>query len=371
MTRQPSQRKKAKISLRVKMFIALILVGVPPVSVALLSAYVKGREIRESNIGGRFENTALSLAEGIRASFSNEIAEAKSLALTPTLLDAVAGANESYGGKDQEAILAEIKAIDDDWRTAPKINEKIRSYLSNSVSRYLQNILELRADKYAEIFVTDEQGAIVGATGKTTDFYQADEIWWQKAFSGGNGRNIIKGVEFDESAQQQALMIAVPVRDPASRTVMGVLKVVMRTEYLFRFIDTFRVEEKGGYAGLTNRDRELLATSDPSKPDRLGSNFWETIGGEGTGWAKAANEMGRENVLGFAVIETSGVDGNVMLNGGQWFVFIHQDAAEAYARISETVYQVFALGFGLVLALSMLGLYATNRIVMPIRQLRE
>jgi len=371
MTQQPSKKRKPKISLRVKIFIALLLVGVPPVSVTLLTAFVKGLEIRTSSIGMRFENMAAWMSEGIKASFSDEIAEAQSLALTPTLLTAVAESNRSYGGKDEDAILAEIKAIDNEWRTTPKINDRVRGYLSNPASRYLQNILELREDKYAEIFVTDEQGAIVGATGKTTDFYQADELWWQKAFNRGNGRNVIKGIEFDESTQLKTITIAVPIRDPASHTVMGVMKILMRSDYLFRSINTLRVEHKGGYAGLTNKDRELLATSDPSKRSRVGADFWKVLLGQGKGWTKAADALGEENVLGFAVVETGGIDGEVILTGGKWYVFFHQSSHMAYSRIYRMTPQVLALGFGLVLALSLLGFYATNRIVMPIRLLRE
>ncbi len=369
-TRQP-RRRKPKISLRVKMFIALVLVGVPPLVVTLLTALAKGMEIRTSNIGMRFENMAAWMSEDIQASFSDEISEAKSLALAPALLSAVADANRSYRGKDEESVLAEIKAIDAQWQAATRINEKIRGYLSSPVSRYLQNILELRADKYAEIFVTDEQGALVGATGKTTDFYQADELWWQKAFNQGNGRNLIKGIEFDESTQLKTMTIAVPVRDPASHTVMGVLKVVMRTEYLFHSINTLKVEDKGGYAGLTTRDMQLLATSAPLRPSRIGVDFWRTIVGQGKGWAKAPNQLGNESVLGFAVIDAGGIDAEVILAGGKWYVFFHQSTSEAYARIYRMTPQVIALGLGLVLVLSLVGFYATNRIVMPIRLLRE
>ena len=371
MTQQTARKRKPKISLRVKIFIAFLIVGVPPVTISLGIGFFKGMDIRETNVGTRFESMAIWMAAGIESSFSAEISGAQSLALTPTLLDAVADANKTYEGKDQETIEKEINAIDVEWQTSPKINDRIREYLSNPVSRYLQSILDLQADKYAEIFVTDEQGAIVGATGKTTDFDQADEEWWKKAFNNGNGFNIVEGIAFDDSTQLDTMTIAVPVRDPASNTVMGVLKVVMKLEYLFRSIKTLRVGPRGGYAGLTNRDQELLATSGPSRANRVPIDFWEKIVSQNKGWTIAHNELDEKNVIGFAAVETDAINGDVMLTGGKWYIFFYEDAGEAYARIYSMVAPVFMIGFGLVLGLSLLGFFATSRIVRPIRLIRE
>ena len=371
MSQEAPQRRRPKISLRVKTFIAFLIVGLPPVSITLVTAFVKGIEIRETSIASRFENMAAWTAEGIESGFSREISEAQSLALTPALLGAVVDANKAYEGRDQKAIEEEINAFDIEWRTARKISDRIREYLSSPVSKYLQSILNLRSNKYAEIFVTDEQGALVGATGKTTDFYQADEEWWKRAFNRGNGRNIVEGIEFDESTQRETITVAVPVRDPASHTVVGVLKVVMKSEYLFRSISTLQVEERGGYAGLTNKNRDLLATSAPEKPVRVPVNFWETIVSRGKGSAKALGEMDEEHIIGFAVVETDGIDGEVLLTGGKWYVYFYESADVAYQRIYSMSYLVFSLGLGLVLFLSVLGYVAASRVVRPIRLLRE
>jgi signal transduction histidine kinase len=371
MSQKAPKRRKPKISLRVKIFIAFIIVGFPPVSITLLSGFVIGMGLREASVGARFESMAVWLAEGIESSFSDEILEAHSLALAPILLDAVADANMSYAGRDQKEIEEEINAFDVEWRNAPKINEKIRGYLSTPVSKYLQSILDLRSDKYAEIFVTDEQGALVGSTGKTTDFYQADEEWWEKAFNRGNGRNIIQGVEFDESTQRETITVAVPVRDQASHTVVGVLKVVMKTEYLFRSINSLHVDEEGGYAALTNRKRDLLTTSAPEPPVRVPVNFWETIVSRGKGSAKALGEMDEEHIVGFAAVETDSIDGEVLLTGGKWYVYFYESSEGTYERIYSMTYLVLSLGLGLALFLSVLGYIAASRVVRPIRLLRE
>ncbi|MBI4830181.1 MAG: sensor histidine kinase [Candidatus Lindowbacteria bacterium] len=371
MNHEASAKRRPKISLRVKIFLALLIVGIPPLAVTLLAAYFAGTDIRQYYVGTRFQTLAEWMSDEIKVNFTSEISEAKGLALTPTLLNAVTSANESYKEKSHEAILSEITRIDGEWQSFPGINDMIRGYLSNPVSRYLQDILKLRANKYTEIFVTDEKGALVGATGKTTDFYQADEDWWVDAFNNGNGRNIVQGVVFDESTQVNSITIAVPVRDPASNTVMGVLKVVVKTDYLFHSVNTLRMEE-GGYAGLiASSDGKLLAASASDKIDRVSEDFWRKIVKEGNGWTNAVDRKNAQNVVGFAVVDTRDIDGEARFLGGKWHVFFNQGLRQASARISAMASKLFALGLGLVLILSVLGFYATNWIVMPIRLLRE
>ncbi len=368
MNTTPSRR--AKISLRLKIFVALLLVGIPPLTIALLVAYFSGTSIRQYYIGSHFQDLSQWMAEEIRSSLSSEISEAESIALSPTLRDAVAKANESYKGKTPEEVLAEITAFDEEWKSLSKVNEKIRPYLANAASQYLQDIMHLRSDKYTEIFVTDEQGAIVSATGKTSDFYQADEDWWTRAFNGGNGRNIVQGVEYDDSTQTKSITIAVPIREQTSNMVIGILKVVLRANYLFHSVDTLTIEGSG-YAGLMTKDGELLATSALIRPGRVPFAFVRKIVSQGKGWADAPDESGQQNVLGFAEFDTANLKGEFFLTGGKWYFFFHQNVNNAFGKISSTVSKIFSLGLGLVLILSVLGFYATNRIVMPIRLLRE
>jgi len=370
MNQQNGSRRRPKISLRVKTFVALLIVGAPVIAVYLLAMYFGGINIREYYIGTRFQSLAQWMSAEIKAGFSAEMSEANSLALTPALLTAVREANGSYNGKDPETIQAEIRKFDEEWIASPKINDRIRGYLSNPASQYLQSILNLRSFKYVEIFVTDEQGAIVGATGKTTDFYQADEQWWRKAFNRGNGRSIVEGVGLDESTGVEAATIAVPVRDPESKTVIGILKVVLRADHLFRSVNALRVAESG-YAGLMTKDGKLLATSAPLHPGRVSSDFWHTIVAQGEGWANATDEKGETNVLGFAVLDTNDIDGEALLTGCKWYVFFRQDQSEAHKRISTFAWQLSSLGLFLLLIICVLGFYATNWIVMPIRLLRE
>ena len=63
-------------------------------------------------------------------------------------------------------------------------------------------------------------------SNKTSDYLQADESWWTKAFAGGSGDTHHGAIEYDESARSEAISLYVPVIDPDTRQAIGVIKAV-------------------------------------------------------------------------------------------------------------------------------------------------
>ena len=78
---------------------------------------------------------------------------------------------------------------------------------------------------FAEIFVTDLSGMNVCQTNMTTDFYQADEFWWQKVYGDGAGRLYFGSIEYDESAHEVSIPIYVPIYD--NNQLIGVSKSML------------------------------------------------------------------------------------------------------------------------------------------------
>ncbi len=80
--------------------------------------------------------------------------------------------------------------------------------------------------KYVEIFVTNQYGANVAQSHKTSDFRQDDEMWWQKAKQ--NGIFLSEG-GYDESAGVYASDIAIKILDKNGNFI-GVPKAVVNIE---------------------------------------------------------------------------------------------------------------------------------------------
>jgi hypothetical protein len=64
-------------------------------------------------------------------------------------------------------------------------------------------------------------------TNKTSDYYQADEDWWVRAFAGDQGHFYYDEIEYDESAMSEAIPVYIPVIDPQTQKAIGVIKAVV------------------------------------------------------------------------------------------------------------------------------------------------
>lgn len=122
--------------------------------------------------------------------------------------------------------LEEIELLDQRWRRSDGMDSFIKPFLTNKVA---QRVLSFQEENpgFSEIFVTDEHGLNVGQTNKTTDYYQADEDWWTGAYNAGVGKIFHGPIEFDESAQTEAISIYAPIMDPETERAVGVIKAVL------------------------------------------------------------------------------------------------------------------------------------------------
>lgn len=146
----------------------------------------------------------------------------KELAADPVIIANIRKANEH----NRNISLAEIFDMDKSWQELRGGNEVIKQYIFSPCGLQLIDFQDAY-DGYSEIFATDEKGLIVGMTNKTSDYYQADEGWWQKAYAEGKGREFYGSIEYDESAKVEAIAAYIPVVDPETDGVIGILKVVI------------------------------------------------------------------------------------------------------------------------------------------------
>ena len=87
--------------------------------------------------------------------------------------------------------------------------------VQSKISRDLREKIEFYEEKYnfslfGEIFVTNKYGANIGQTGRTSDYYQADEEWWQNGKKDGL---YVCDVEYDESANVYSIDIVIRIDD--------------------------------------------------------------------------------------------------------------------------------------------------------------
>jgi hypothetical protein len=106
--------------------------------------------------------------------------------------------------------LDRIKQIDQEWMAEKGVNAFMRSLLDSACSARLKALVS-QYPFVLEAFVMDNQGALVGLTNKTSDYWQGDEAKWTESFKGGAGAIHYGKAEFDKSTNATLVQISVPV----------------------------------------------------------------------------------------------------------------------------------------------------------------
>lgn len=123
--------------------------------------------------------------------------------------------------RQQAPLAAErVQAIDQAWQRGEDPEGLATALAKNDCAQALQTLVSANLG-YAEAFVTDEQGALVCMTQRTSDFWQGDEEAWSRAWADGSGAVFVSKSEPDASTGLDLVHIAVPIKS-AGRAI-GVL----------------------------------------------------------------------------------------------------------------------------------------------------
>lgn len=117
--------------------------------------------------------------------------------------------------------MEEILLRDEAWR-AGKDEALVTAVTKGPCADRLGEIGK-RSSLYSEIFLMDDQGALVCATGHPSDYWQGDEEKWTLSFAAGAGATFIDTPSLDESTKKRLAHVSLPLRD--GHRVIGVLTV--------------------------------------------------------------------------------------------------------------------------------------------------
>ncbi len=330
-------------------------------------------------IGENFEAKAESLSDLVKVFFFEGVSQIQVLALSPDIKNALVARNESYMGNIQE-IQVEIQAIDDLWLAAADDDPLIVSiinpdYATNSVAYQLTNFLESFTDQ-SEVFVTDRYGATVGATGRLSDYYQADETWWQATWNEGQGAVYISDPQFDESAGVMAFLVAVPIYNDEDE-VIGILRSTLILNKLFNLISPLEFGETG-YALLLNKSGQIIfdPTTKSGTPVEFPPDLRQHFVNQDTQTGVDFNRQGNQILFSYLTIahEDEGGDkinrleGQIInaINNLGWIIVVQQELEEAIAGINRVGRVTFIAGIIAVIGVSLLALFLAKVLTRPL-----
>jgi hypothetical protein len=342
-----NERFEFRISLE-KLLIGLLLTAVP-VCIAGLYSLTQSHKALERSVGNQFKTIAGITAASTSQFIQDRVVEVLMIAAEPAIVDAVVAGNRSYQGASDKAIEARIEKIDKAWNT-PASEPIVKQIESSAASRLLRRHHELDS-RILRITVTDAKGAVVAASHKTLDYYQADEDYWKNIYAQGRGAVSLTEILYDEATKANYIGVGVPMVEPASNEFIGTVDALVDVTTMFPIINraglgptgrTLLVKDDGTVisAPQANLAMKLQSAEFVAVKDALG-----TLRGRETGYVIAAVPGGSSAVIGFA---DTGLHRDYQNLG--WIVLVSQDTSEAFSAV-RTADRLIAL-------MSLVGLVA-------------
>ncbi|MFQ5615067.1 MAG: GAF domain-containing protein, partial [Anaerolineales bacterium] len=370
-------RQFLNYSLRTKILVTLI--GVAIITATGLG-YVATQTLQTAltaQIGETYTSKALNLSSLVNAFFKEKVTQIVIITLNDMVKDQLEERNQNYTGS-ADAILDEIRTLDLQWVAADDDDPLIHSIITpdpavNPTAFQLADYLEPFPD-HREIFVTDRYGAALAATGRLSDYYQADEGWWQAAWNDGQGAIYISDPEFDESARVTTSLIAVPVFDEETGEVIGIVRSTLVLDELFAIIETVKFGETGHAVLFDSAARVLFEPAGEEDLEELAIDLRQRLVGEKAGFEIATGIDGDQSIFAHAPI-TSHIEPvrhetelslDIAIANLGWAIVIRQETGEAFASTTQLIQNTRLATVAILALVGLLGLFVARFLTRPI-----
>ncbi len=219
-----------------------------------------GQDFIQQSVGQGSLLLAQDMARFIEFGVSNNINDLIDFSKTDIVQKTLLESNQEF--ENLSDIQGYIDQQDDAWVSTPyeTITPFMQSLISNELAGDLtKNFVGKINPKtghsaFAEVFLTNEYGANVAQSGKTTDYRQDDEDWWQEAKA--NGISIGK-TEYDESTKTDIITIGIKITDEDGNFV-GVLLGGLSVRSIIREAEIFTQYEETTHVNIITEEGHLI-----------------------------------------------------------------------------------------------------------------
>ena len=227
-------------------------------------------------------------------------------------------------------------------------------------AEFLKNLQQqTNPNQFKEIFLTDQRGYVVAATGKTSDFDQgpADdppfgEKWWAAAKEKGEH---IGDIDFDESAEVYSVDVNMSIETDDNQYV-GVLKVVYSVENIREVMGGNRGDSR--HYELINRYGYIVAAAETEQKQILKDTSSVVFPDNKEVWKNRASKNG------FTIGETE--DGKVLVGwsrGAMWTVLTYSPLEVSHAPLRQQSRWLMGVSAVATVIILLVALAVGNRVV--------
>lgn len=355
--------------LQQKLVVALLMVGLLPLTTALVTIYLFQKATLTQTMGTAFEGLAKETGLKLGLLIEELVIGAQLLAGDKAVHEALDGANASYPlGTDPDQRLRELETRwlrGDPHRRNPP--------LQHEASSVLRTASRQPADLYGQLLLVDREGGLVAAVSTPRHFQYRDETWWRAAYHQGRGAIYIGDIQWDAEMGRYTLSLAIPVR--RGEEILGFLLAVHKVDRLFKSVTGVHIGQSDHMMLANSKGDLLFCPIFQIKNHILNKALVELIAKPEPGWVVSKMDVhyaGLDAVSGFAPVrlEIAGLSPE-SLGGQDWYIFTSQNPKETYGPLRTLLGWTAlsaVLGLGILIGLTVL---VSRRVVTPIMRLRK
>ncbi|MDD5327335.1 MAG: ATP-binding protein [Phycisphaerae bacterium] len=269
--------------------------------------------------------------------------------------------------------LSYIVSTDRQWTSVPKetVTDFMLELMSNEPAKELKQRLNFYEEKYGynvlgEVFITNKYGVNIAQTGKTTDYYQADEDWWQIVRAKGL---CVTDIEYDESSDTYSTNIGVRI-DDEDGNFLGTIKAVLNIENVIEILQ--KAKEASPYKTaqfkLFDRNGKVIF-ADTEKYKQFNYIIEKKINDNIKGGKGYLLKEGEENE-GEELFVYASSRGYRDYHALDWTLAIEYSTKEIFAPVAELKNIMLVVPVVIAVAL-LIGLYVSLNISKPVEKLRD
>lgn len=381
-------------------FISSIIVGVRKIKFRIILSFIAivlliaifvyffvanmAEEVMKKTIGKSSVSLAQETMDKIDKTIYSRIEEWQLYMSFSAMRQAINESNKEFN--EISNIQSYVQEKDKEWISAPKhkITPFMDLLINNDLSSELKNKIKFYNERYgynvvAEVFITNKHGANLIQTNKTSDYYQADELWWQRAKQSGL---YVTDVGYDRSAEVFSTDICLRI-DDASGNFIGVAKIVLNIREVIDIIDNSKLWTNqeayriGEHASDTTEEFKLLDKNYNLiySTEADGFEIFEKISDEislrlqqKSNYFIFSGDKPNEEEKLFSYTHSKGFRD---YNGLGWILIIEHDAKEVFQSLILARNNVFLIFSGILFFVFLLGLFISRSISRSIEDLRQ
>ncbi|HEX2697303.1 MAG TPA: cache domain-containing protein, partial [Anaerolineales bacterium] len=359
----------SNLSLRTKLIAAVIGVSVVFLTVLAYYNYQNTRRQLTESLSNNLRNVAQVQSAAIGDLLARQVNTLQSLGSSKTIEDMAVACNEAHCGDPK--VQTDLAALEAEWQEANASNSDadllVQSVINNTAATELNTFRENQPDNL-EVFATNQYGLVLAASNRTTQYSYLSETWWRKAYDGGRGAIYIGQPELIQSANQYAIVIAVPIRASGTRQVIGVLRTAVRLLPPQDLLASTQIG-KTGEADLLFRQGQVLTPSGALQQWPV-SNIVQLSDTSFTEVAEMPlGENNTRRIVSQALVSSTDPNLGPFIFTLNWRVVVSIDPAEALAPVNSAALTNLLISLGILAISNLLALVLTQYLIGPILRL--